>query len=78
MIGSAHWCDHRGETWILGNFEWCRECGAIRELRRITGTNVVRPVSAWLRAGDNYVDWQKRSAAYRKRMKIKEGGDAAV
>lgn len=50
-------CRHR-RYWVIGGFCWCYECGAVRQIRDVAGTNQfefawprwVKPVG---KGGDN-------------------------
>jgi hypothetical protein len=51
-------CRHN-KTWLVsgGLLEWCYECGAIRQMRRVKNANAVTPDSKWAKptgkGGDN-------------------------
>ena len=61
-------CKHR-KTWIMasGHLEWCYQCGAIRQMQPISGTNTTAPYvkegkrAKWIKPtgvnGDN--PWEK-------------------
>jgi len=44
-------CRHR-KSWIMcsGWLEWCYECGAVRQLEQIEGTNGSRTKSGWIKS----------------------------
>ena len=59
-------CRHR-RSWIVfgGNGEWCYECGALRMLESIGGTNQSKPLTRWAKPtgkdGKNPYDvWNER------------------
>ena len=64
-------CRHNG-TWLVagGYIEWCYECGAIRQMRRV-GENAFTNQGQWIRpvgvGGKNPYDWR-----FDNKKKVKE------
>jgi hypothetical protein len=66
-------CRHN-KSWFVqdGRIEWCYECGAFREMTRLKCSNIITPITPWVKpvgkGGENpFEAWIKRTEVYQNK-----------